>query len=403
MNEKNFNVSPNLLRSLFFLSIGTENMYSAALPFISEDLCASPNIVQTSSTVYFIGFSLGIISLGIFSDKYGRKPVLLSGLCVYVVSSFLCFFILSVPQLLFLRFFQAFGASVASVIGQAIARDSYRGFELSHFYSSIAITQAILPSISCIISGYIIEYVGWRYDFIFMVFFGFSLLCLYGLQLPETNCYTNQYVDYKKVFFSFIKDIQVLRYALIIGCFNGIMYGILVEIPFIFIDNIGLIPSEYGKLFLLISAFNLLGCLVNNSLVKKYVDNRFLILTGLYLSLFGCVCFCINHTLIGIYSFCKQLTILMLLIPISIHFFGHSFVVTRILKIALERYKKVNGTAGAFFGCTYYCFIALVSYIVAVLHSSDNKSFALLLVALSLLANILFYLNIKSAHSNIVV
>ena len=70
-----------------------------------------------------------------------------------------------------LRFLQAYGASVGSVVGQAVTRDSYKGSELSYMYASVAMFMTVVPSIGSVIGGYIVEYTNWQTVFRFLTIF----------------------------------------------------------------------------------------------------------------------------------------------------------------------------------------------------------------------------------------
>ncbi|MCF8494682.1 MAG: MFS transporter, partial [Rickettsiaceae bacterium] len=68
-------VPPILLYCLISLSTLTETVYSAALPEIARQLNTDGSIAQSSTSAYYVGFALGIFTLGRISDIYGRKPV----------------------------------------------------------------------------------------------------------------------------------------------------------------------------------------------------------------------------------------------------------------------------------------------------------------------------------------
>jgi MFS family permease len=70
------------------------------------------------------GFAVGVLIWGNLSDSYGRKLCLLTGFLIYVLSCCICYLADNINMLLAARFMQAFGASVGSVLGTAIARDT---------------------------------------------------------------------------------------------------------------------------------------------------------------------------------------------------------------------------------------------------------------------------------------
>lgn len=78
---------------------------------------------------------------GIISDKLGRKPCVIAGLFLFVIGSFGCYLSNNIEFLIISRFVQAFGASIGSVLGQAICRDAFHGKDLIRVYSIRMITS----------------------------------------------------------------------------------------------------------------------------------------------------------------------------------------------------------------------------------------------------------------------
>ncbi len=106
-----------MLLCLSILSPTTETIYTSGLPSLTKYFGIDGGITQITSTLYFLGFALGILSLGRLLDIYGRKPIALLGLFIYVVSSIISIFAVNIEMLMIARFVQAFGVSVGSVIG----------------------------------------------------------------------------------------------------------------------------------------------------------------------------------------------------------------------------------------------------------------------------------------------
>ena len=181
-------IPPILLYFLISLSTLTETIYSAALPEIAQQLNTLGSVAQLSTTAYYIGFAIGIFTLGRISDIYGRRPVILFGISFYIIATFLISLSTNIEFFITMRIFQAYGASVGSVIAQSMARDSYKGWELSYIYASVSMIMSIVPSIGSAIGGYIIEYSQeWQYIFRFLILLAGTSLLIYIKFLPETN------------------------------------------------------------------------------------------------------------------------------------------------------------------------------------------------------------------------
>lgn len=386
-------VPPWILLCLFALSHSTETAYTAALPSISNYFSISDSLAQITSSAYFAGFSLGILSLGRVSDIFGRRPVILIGTSLYIVSSLIIASLDDVWLLIFFRFVQAFGASVGSVVGQAMARDSYQGWQLSYIYASISMAMSFIPSLGSIVGGYIVEYLGWRHIFTFLGIVSALLLNMYIKYLPETNPYigasrNNRYYTVMKIALS---DKILLLYALIVGSFNGIMFGFYVEAPFIFIDTLEMKPSNYGKLAFCITLASLVGSILNRRLVSSHVSTNKIVKAGLTLSIIGCIAL-VGASFIDMVPENRKIIIFMIFIPMMLHMLGHSLVIPIALRYALEDYAKVTGTAGSVFGSLYYMCVAIISFTISKIHSETITKFTLLFFLLSATSSFAFYL-----------
>jgi DHA1 family bicyclomycin/chloramphenicol resistance-like MFS transporter len=386
-------IPPILIYFLVSLSTLTETIYSAALPDIAKNLHTDGGIAQLSTTAYYCGFAIGIFTLGRISDIFGRRPVVLFGISFYTIAALMISYSPNIEAFIILRFLQAYGASVGSVVGQAMTRDSYRDWELSYMYASVAMVMAVVPSIGSAIGGYIVEYSGWKAVFRFLTILSSSLLLIYIKFLPETNAYigvarNNRFFSVLKIA---IKDKILLSYAFMVGAFNGICFGFYIQAPFIFIENLKMSPSNYGQLFLFLSGANLIGSIISRRLIKKFVNTFKVKIIGLIFSSIGCVLLLVSSLIINDESTTDTVS-LLIFVPMTIHLMGHSLFVPMLLRHALEDYYKVTGSAGAIFGSLYYLITALVSFIISSLHSNDINNFAALFIILLSICLILFYL-----------
>ena len=389
-------IPPILIYFLVSLSTLTETIYSAALPDIAKNLHTGGGIAQLSTTAYYCGFAIGIFTLGRVSDIFGRRPVVLFGISFYSVAALMISYSPNIEAFIILRFLQAYGASVGSVVGQAMTRDSYRGWELSYMYASVAMVMAVVPSIGSAIGGYIVEYSNWQAVFRFLTILSSILLLIYIKFLPETNAYTG--VARNNRFFSVLKialrDKILLSYSFMVGAFNGICFGFYIQAPFIFIENLKMSPSNYGQLFLFLSGANLIGSIISRRLIKKFVNTFKVKIIGLIFSSIGCVLLLASSFIINDNSTADTVA-LLIFVPMTIHLMGHSLFVPMLLRHALEDYYKVTGSAGAIFGSLYYLITALVSFMISSLHSNDINNFSILFTILLFICLILFYLTLQ--------
>lgn len=386
-------VQPSLLYLLVSLSSFTETIYSAALPQIARQLQTVGSVAQLSSSAYYFGFALGILTLGRISDSYGRKPVVIFGISFYILSTFLISISPNIEFFIICRLMQAYGASVGSVIAQTMSRDCYKGLELSYIYTSVAIIISIVPAIGSVVGGYIMYYYHeWQYIFRFLIFISLIMLISYIKFLPETNVYIG--INNGGSFFStletIIKDKKILSYGFIVGAYNGIILSFYIQAPFIFIQEQGMSSAQYGKLFLILSGASLCGGLISRFLLKKFYSTLKIRIIGFIVSIIGCIGLNLGA------AFSNDMhnlsySILLIFVPMALQLMGHALLVPLILRHALEDYNKGVGCAGSIFGFMYYSITACITLIISNFHSNNINNFAYLFAVLLSICIGLFY------------
>lgn len=95
------------------------DMYLPSLPTIAEGLGSSPAKVQWSISGFLVGFCIGMLFYGPLSDRYGRKPILMTGILLYLVSSLACFVAATADQLVVFRVVQALGGGSCFCISKS--------------------------------------------------------------------------------------------------------------------------------------------------------------------------------------------------------------------------------------------------------------------------------------------
>lgn len=388
-----------ILFCLFTIGHITESSCNVALPDIAKYFNINGNISQITSSISFSGFATGILCLGRVSDIFGRRPIIFFGLILYVIASLGSYFAPNLQTLMILKFISSFGASVGSVVAQAMARDSYRGNELSYIYATMFIYLSFVPFSGATIGGYIVEYGGWKNVFLFLSCFTFTIIILCYFYLPETNPYLenpnlSRYFTILKVV---ISDKKSLSYAFLIGAINGMTFGFYIEAPFIFIDLLGFTPSKYGKLIFSLAIASVAASFLNRYWMKKLTGSNVIIIRGLFLLLIASILLNISAYFLD-KNMNHNLAVGLIFFPMIIHMFGHAFIVPLCLRYALEDYAKVTGSAGSIFGFLYYMIVAIITFSISKIHSDNINKFALLYIILGILCIIAYYI-VRNMHN----
>ena len=248
----------------------SETIYTPSLPIIALALKTSANMVEHTLTIYLLGFAAGVFLWGTLSDRIGRRPGLFWGLGVYALASLGCFFSTSIGMLMFMRFFQAFGASTGSVLGQAIARDSSSIAERGKLFSTISLVLAFAPAIGPVIGTSVEQLAGWESVFLALIVLAGIIAILVFVDLPETHTHRNKEENFlaliKQVLPIVARDQRLLMCGMLIGGVNGILFGYYAEAPFYFKHMLQIPEHLFGILSLFIVVPLALGSFISRML-----------------------------------------------------------------------------------------------------------------------------------------
>ncbi|HYA65772.1 MAG TPA: multidrug effflux MFS transporter [Burkholderiaceae bacterium] len=163
------------------------DLYLASLPHLARYFQTSPAVAQQTLSLFVFGFAVAQLLAGPVSDRFGRRPVLLAGLLLYVVTSVVCAAAPSIVVLLAARLAQAVGCCTAVVIARAIVRDVHAPEEGARVVATATSVMALAPLLGPIAGGYLQVLFGWRAAFVVLAMFGAGLTLLTWRVLHETN------------------------------------------------------------------------------------------------------------------------------------------------------------------------------------------------------------------------
>ena len=261
----------NLLAVIVAVPVIGMTIISPALTLIKDDLNISFSDTQLVLTLYFIFLALGQILSGPFSDKYGRKPILILGATIYSISAFAASYSSNIEILLILRCIQGFGAAACLSVGRTILSDCFEISEAAKQMSKMTAIMAIIP-ISCFIfGGFLAEYLGWRTNLIALGIISLTLIILMSLIFQETLINKAKSVSFKNVFLVYnglVKNFSFNFFTITTAMQTSMFFAMNGFMPYEF-ERKGVSISEFGIWFSLTSVGYILGNIINSKLTPK--------------------------------------------------------------------------------------------------------------------------------------
>ena len=238
------------------------DLYLASLPSMATDFGVNPSAVQHTLSLFVIGFGSAQLVSGPLSDRYGRRPVLIGGLTLYLLASIACALAPSLVWLVAARFAQAIGCCTGVVVARAIIRDAYAPAEGARVLARASSLLALAPILGPILGGYLQVGFGWRAAFVALTIAGLIVWIAALRRMRESNSQPDiaallpgrlgsSYFDVGRspAFWAYALP-GTLSYASIFAFISGT--------PFVLISVLGVPTQHYGYYFAL-GVFGYLG------------------------------------------------------------------------------------------------------------------------------------------------
>ncbi|MEG6507785.1 multidrug effflux MFS transporter [Methyloligella sp. 2.7D] len=184
MGAKEFVVLMAALMATNALSI---DIMLPVLPEIADALhISAENDRQWVITAYLLGFGGAQLFYGPLADRFGRKPVVIVALIIYVLCSVLAAFASSLHEMMFARFLQGVGAAGTRVLTITIVRDCYSGRKMARVMSLVFIVFLSAPVLAPSLGQAIAAFAPWPSIFGLLAVFGVVTALWVGRRMPET-------------------------------------------------------------------------------------------------------------------------------------------------------------------------------------------------------------------------
>jgi DHA1 family bicyclomycin/chloramphenicol resistance-like MFS transporter len=180
-----------LITAFLMMQPLSTDFYLASLPSLASGFNVPASTVQLTLSLFVIGFGGAQLIIGPLSDRFGRRPVLLSGLALYVTATALCGLASSIDLLIAARFLQALGCCSAVIIARAVVRDAYAPADSVRVIAKASTWLSLAPIFGPILGSYLQVAFGWRAAFVVLGIFSACLMAATFWRLPETNTYKN--------------------------------------------------------------------------------------------------------------------------------------------------------------------------------------------------------------------
>lgn len=381
-------VFPALLISYEMATYLSNDMYLPALPQLMADLNLSQSVAQLTLTSWFFGSASMQLILGPLSDKVGRRPILLGGGILFILSSIVCALAQDITTLIVARFIQ--GTSVCSVIvaGYASIHELFDDKQAMKTLAWMGSVTILAPAFGPLLGAVILVGIFHSWRLIFWILSGTAALSLFLLYhyMPESHpLEKREPVIVKKLLENYFNILITPGFIvpLMMYCFlfGGIMAWLAAG-PFLVNTTFKQSVIMFGVYQAVIFMGFIIGTRITRRLLNKFTPKR-IIHDGL-------LCACIGGVGGLLWSYLYPENLYGLIIGLTLFSLGSGICMAPLNRVSIascEAYPM--GTRVALFSCIMSLFGALGSVLASVFYTAGALSLAILIAALSLLAYVL--------------
>ena len=249
------------------------DMYLPSLPLLQQLWNQSEAAVNLTLIIWFVTYCFFLLVYGPISDRVGRKPPLILGICLFIVSSLACALSTGLTMLIIARVFQAAGAASSTVMAMAIAKDLFELRQRAVVLSYIGVITALAPMLAPTLGGWIMMWLDWRWVFIAQA--GLAAAVLWPVIRLREPLREPSNAKAGQAFKAYLRLTKNWRFSLLnlsMALPNMALFAFIAGSPSIYISRFGLSEAQFGYIF----GFNALAMMTGSygySFLQRWFSN----------------------------------------------------------------------------------------------------------------------------------
>lgn len=269
------------LASIGLLTPFAIHLFLPVTPVLKTAFGISDALAQISFSLPLMVMAFANLVYGALADRYGRRPVLLSGLSLFLLGSLIGLLADSITTLIVARVVQAVGAGCGTTLVRAIARDAYGPEKLVKVISYLTMFYTIGPMISPTVAGLLLDHFSWRAVMVFSFASGALIMIGTYFFVPETRpgvklaAGQSLLGNYRELF----AHPRFIAYVLQPGFSTAVFYSVSASSAYIMKDMLHRPSTEFGLYFFLFPLGFFSGNFVSSRIGNR-VPNEIMVLAG---------------------------------------------------------------------------------------------------------------------------
>ena len=342
MSERRVSLIGALMVAIGPLSMA---LFTPAMPHIVDAFGTTEAAVKMTISLYFAGFAFAQLVCGPLSDGFGRKPISIAFMLIYLVASMIALVSPTIEVLIAARFLQGVGAAAGVAISRAVVRDLFTHDQSARIMNLTAIILAVGPALAPTIGGLTMELAGWHAIFALMIVHSVAIVAVVWFGMRETvtrDLSRIRPAALAKSYGTLLGSAYFMSTSLITAGAVGAIYTSATILPFVLMNRVGLSPSEFGLSMMLQSGSFFIGSMTVRVLMRRVRADR-LIPAGLGFMTVG-------SALLMLLGLFHEPTVATVMGPVGLYAFGIAFVMPATMTASLAPFPRIAGSASSLSG-----------------------------------------------------
>ena len=251
----------------------TTDLYSPALPALTEGFGAGMAQAQLTLTALLLAFGLSQLAWGPLSDRFGRRPVLLVGLCTYTVAAIGSAMAPTMELLVIWRTVQGVAMGAGVMCARAIVRDLYDPQAGARVMSKALSGLGVVACLSAPLGGLLSEWFSWRIALLALAGFSTASLVLVVLRFQESLAHAKPHAlapaELARSWLHIVRNPTFIAYSALSAASYGGLFTFLAASSFVFLQVLSLSKTQYGLLMFTMSLSYISGTFLCRSLLSR--------------------------------------------------------------------------------------------------------------------------------------